>query len=370
MTHTGPPYRGLTWDHPRGYDALAACAGDLVHWDVQPLEGFESHPVDELCARYDLVVLDHPHLGEALVTGCLRPLDDLFTPAELARWGAGSIGPTMRSYAMDGRQWALPLDAATQVAATRTGLAGEPPGTWDEVRRLARRAPVALSLAGPHAFLTFASVAVAMGEEPAAADPDQLIGDDTGLAVLDLMADLDALAPPGTRALNPIGLLELMARTDRLAHCPLVYGYVTYADRLTFTDAPAVTAGGRPGSTLGGTGIALSSHCVPSPGLLAHVRWLMSPEAQGDFLPRHSGQPSARAAWTSSETVAADFYRRTAATCEQAWVRPRHAGYIGFQTAASAAVRAALAGETDHREALARMRALYRTSRTPKERQT
>ncbi|MGW7567781.1 extracellular solute-binding protein [Streptomyces tendae] len=369
MTHSAPPYRGLTWDHPRGHDALAASAGGLVHWDVQPLEGFESHPIDALCARYDLVVLDHPHLGEALATGCLRPLDDLFTAEELARWGAGSIGPTMRSYAMGGRQWALPLDAATQVAATRTDLVGEAPGTWDEVHRLARRAPVALSLAGPHAFLTFASVAVAMGEEPAA-DPDELIGDATGLAVLDLMAALDALAPPGTRALNPIGLLELMAGTDRLAHCPLVYGYVTYADRVTFSDAPAVAAGGRPGSTLGGTGIALSSRCVPSPELLAHVRWLMSPEAQGDFLPRHSGQPSARAAWTSSETVAADFYRGTAATCERAWVRPRHAGYIGFQTAASAAVRAALAGETDHRQALDRMRALYRSSRTPKEHRT
>ncbi|WP_267714445.1 extracellular solute-binding protein [Streptomyces sp. CoH17] len=367
MTYTAPPYRGLTWDHPRGHDALAASAGGLVHWDVQPLEGFESHPIDALCARYDLVVLDHPHLGEALATGCLRPLDDLFAPRELARWDADSIGPTMRSYAMDGRQWALPLDAATQVAATRTDLTGPPPATWDEVRALARRAPVALSLAGPHAFLTFASVAVALGEEPAAG-PDELVGDDTGLAALDLMAALDAHAPPETRTLNPIGLLELMAGTDRLAHCPLVYGYVTYAGRLAFTDAPTAGPGGRRGSTLGGTGIALSARCVPSPELLTHVRWLMSPEAQGDFLPRHSGQPSSRAAWTSPETVAADFYRHTAATCEQAWVRPRHAGYIGFQTAASAVVRAALAGESGHREALARMRALYRASRTPKER--
>jgi multiple sugar transport system substrate-binding protein len=358
-------YAGLTWDHPRGHDALAASAGDLVEWDVQSLEGFESHPIDELCARYDLVVLDHPHLGEALRAGCLRPLEELFTPEELARWGAGSIGPTMRSYTMDGRQWALPLDAATQVAATRTDLAGEPPATWDEVRGLARHAPVALSLAGPHAFLTFASVAVAMGEEPAT-DPDELISQETGLAVLGLMAAIDVLAPPETRALNPIGLLELMAGTDRLAHCPLVYGYVTYADRLAFTDAPALAPGGRPGSTLGGTGLALSTRCTPSAALLDHVRWLMSPAAQRDFLPRHNGQPSARAAWTDPTITAADFYRRTTTTCEQAWVRPRHAGYIGFQAAASAAVRAALAGDADHRDVLERMRVLYRASRTPK----
>ncbi|WP_255948230.1 extracellular solute-binding protein [Streptomyces odontomachi] len=359
-------WAGLTWDHPRGYDALAAAAGDLVHWSVQPLEGFESHPVDELCARYDLVVLDHPHLGEALAAGCLRPLDDLFGQAELDGWRTGSIGPTMRSYAMAGKQWALPLDAATQVAATRTDLVGEPPATWDEVHRLARRAPVALSLAGPHAFLTFASVAVALGEEPAA-DQGELISDGTGHAVLDLMAAVDARAPAETRTLNPIGLLELMSRTDRLAHCPLVYGYVTYAHRVAFTDAPVARPGGRPGSTLGGTGLAVSSHCAPTPELLDHVRWLMSPSAQREFLPRHHGQPSARAAWTDPTTVAADFYRRTTATCEQAWVRPRHAGYIGFQAAASAVVRDALAKETGHQAALDRMRALYRTSRTTKD---
>ncbi|WP_381801583.1 carbohydrate ABC transporter substrate-binding protein [Streptomyces niveus] len=362
-------YAGLTWDHPRGYDALAASAGDLVHWSVQPLEGFESHPLDDLCARYDLVVLDHPHLGEALAAGCLVPLDDLFTSEELHRWRARSIGSTMRSYAMEGVQWALPLDAATQVAATRTDLAGEPPAIWDEVRDLARRAPVALSLAGPHAFLTFASVAVALGEEPAA-HPDELIGDGTGLAVLDLLADVDSLAPAETRTLNPIGLLELMSRTDRLAHCPLVYGYVTYADRLAFTDAPTARPGGLPGSTLGGTGLAVSSRCTPSADLLDHMRWLMSSPAQREFLPRHNGQPSARSAWTDTSIAGADFYRRTTATCEQAWVRPRYAGYIGFQTAASAVVRDALANETGHRAALERMRTLYRASRAAEEGRT
>ncbi|MFE9043415.1 extracellular solute-binding protein [Streptomyces sp. NPDC007818] len=360
-------YRGLTWDHPRGHDALAAAAGELVSWDVQPLEGFESHPIEDLCARYDLVVLDHPHLGEALAAGCLTPLDALFTTEELTAWERASIGPTMRSYALDGRQWAVPLDAATQVAATRTDLVGEAPATWDEVRALARRAPVALSLAGPHAFLTFTSLAVALGEEPAA-DPDELISTETGLAVLDLMAAVHSRAPAEAHGLNPIGLLELMADTDRLAHCPLVYGYVTYAPRVTFTDAPVAVPGGRPGSTLGGTGLAVSARCSPSPALLDHIRWLMSPAAQTDFLPRHRGQPSARAAWTNPTTVAADFYRRTTRTCEQAWVRPRHAGYIGFQSAASAAVREALAAATTHREALDRMRALHRASRNPQER--
>lgn len=46
--------RALTWNHPRGYNALAAAAarpelaesGLAIAWDKQPLEGFESHPID------------------------------------------------------------------------------------------------------------------------------------------------------------------------------------------------------------------------------------------------------------------------------------------------------------------------------------
>ncbi|TWF80783.1 carbohydrate ABC transporter substrate-binding protein (CUT1 family) [Pseudonocardia hierapolitana] len=360
MTY-GADFRGLTWDHPRGYAALKAVAGNLVAWDTQPLEGFESHPIDDLCARYDLVVLDHPHLGDALATGCLTPLDDLFAADELATWAAASIGSTMRSYACDGRQWALPLDGATQVCAARADLADELPATWDEVERISRTAAVALSLAGPHAFLTFASIAVALGEEPAT-DPDHLLSTGTGLAVLDLMASIDGRAPAQTRALNPIGLLELMSSTDDLALCPLVYGYVNYAGRVTFGDAPAAVPGGRPGSTLGGTGIALSSRCTPTPALLDHVRWLMGTEAQTRFLPEHAGQPSAWAAWADDRVNAAacDFYRRTARTCETAWVRPRYAGYIAFQSAASAVVRDTLAGVLGHRRGLDRLQELHR----------
>ena len=354
-------FAGLTWDHPRGYAALKAAAGDLITWDTQPLEGFESHPIDDLCGRYDLVVLDHPHLGDALATGCLTPLDDLFGADDLAAWEAASIGATMASYACDGRQWALPLDAATQVCAVRADLAGEPPATWDEVERISRTAPVALSLAGPHAFLTFASIAVALGEEPAA-DPHRLLSTGTGLEVLDLMAAIDSRAAAPTRVLNPIGLLELMSTTDDLALCPLVYGYVNYAGRLTFGDAPAATPGGRPGSTLGGTGIAVSVRCTPTAALLDHIRWLMSTEAQTRFLPTHAGQPSARAAWADDrvDAAAGGFYHGTARTCETAWVRPRYAGYISFQSAASSLVRDALAGALDHRRALARLQVLYR----------
>jgi multiple sugar transport system substrate-binding protein len=345
----------MTWDHPRGHDALAASAGDLVAWDAQPLEGFESHPVDGLAARYDLVVLDHPHLGEAVAAQCLTPLDELFDPGEIAAWDAASIGSTLGSYRYDGRLWALPLDAAAQVCATRPDLLSPAPTSWAAVLDL--DVPVALSLAGPHAFLTFCSVAAALGEEPAG-EPGALLTTGTGLEALRIMRTLAGRAPVGTAGLSPIGLLERMSGTDDVAVVPLVYGYVNYSGRVRFTDAPDL------GSTLGGTGLAVSRRCRPTPQLLDHVRWLMSPAAQREFIPNHAGQPSARAAWVDPvvDAAAAGFYSGTARTVEHAWVRPRHPGYIGFQGAASALLREVLTGRVGPRAGLTRLQDLYRSS--------
>jgi multiple sugar transport system substrate-binding protein len=365
-----PTYRGLTWDHPRGRDALvaAATASDLdLTWDVHPLSGFESTPIEEVAARYDLVVLDHPHLGDAVDHACLQPLDDLFGPADLDRWAAASVGPSLASYVLDGRTWAVPLDAATQVGATRTDLVGCPPQLWSEVVDLSHRAPVALSLAGPHALLTFSSICVALGERPGGGD--RYVPEPIGRQALELMTGLAARAPRHTWELDPIGLLAGMTEDDAVAHCPLVYGYVTYADTtlprpVRFTDAPRIESGSRPGSTLGGTGLAITSRCPVTPELLDHVRHLMSAPVQQEFLPAHAGQPSARAVWTSSRVNApvGDFYRGTLATLEQAWVRPRHAGYVAFQIDAAEVVREAVTGSTPAAAALHRIDGLHLAS--------
>ncbi|MFG1926048.1 carbohydrate ABC transporter substrate-binding protein [Cryptosporangium sp. NPDC048952] len=326
--------RGLTWDHPRGYNALAAAAGDLIHWDAQPLEGFEAHPLADLAERYDLLVIDHPHIGEA--TECLVPLDDVFDASELAHWAKNSIGASMRSYHYDGKHWAVPLDAAAQVCASRPDLLAAPPTTWNQV--LAVREPVALSLAGPHAFLTFCSIAVALGEE-------YPVSDATGLAVLDTMAELHGRAPAGTVDLNPIGLLERLSSTDDIALIPLVFGYVNYAPTVRFSDAPGL------GSTLGGTGLAITRRATVTDELRDHVRWLMREDTQCGFIPSHAGQPSARAAWAVD-----GFYAGTARTLENAWVRPRYPGYIAFQAQASALIRDALDGVFSFRTCLAELR--------------
>lgn len=370
-------YRGLTWDHPRGYDPLAAAAlarpgpdgRPLIRWERQPLEGFESTPVAELAERYDLLVIDHPHLGETLRADCLVPMDEIFEADRLAAFEATSIGATFASYRLGGNVWALPLDAATQVMALRPDLLGdrEAPATWDDVVRLSAEVPVALSLAGPHAMMCFYSICVALGEPAASRAPRSLVSGEAGEAALALLARLYAASVKTTLDDNPIAILEKMATGAEIACCPLIYGYVPYARRgLRFVNAPCATPGGRLGTTLGGTGLAVTRRAGITDALRGHLEFLMSADYQVALAPRHNGQPSARAAWTDAEVdrVWNGFYRGTAASLEAAWVRPRHAGTVAFQNVGARIVRDGLAAGSSPRALLGELERRFAASFT------
>ena len=245
-------YVGLTWDHPRGRTALRAAAGDLgagdtLRWEVQSLEGFESAPVAELARRYDLLVLDHPHLGDARATGSIRPLDELFDAALVRTWEDAAVGPSAASYRAAGRTWALPLDAATQVSVRRRERVPDAPQTWDDVRALDAR--VALSLAGPHAFLSLCAISVSFGDDPGR--DGALFDRKIARRALHVLTELARRAPAGTAQLNPIGLLDRLVDVGDIDYIPLIYGYVNYSTpAVAFGAAPAGSAG--IGSVIGG----------------------------------------------------------------------------------------------------------------------
>jgi multiple sugar transport system substrate-binding protein len=376
-------WKGLTWDHPRGFNALDAASRDpdvpghgLVSWDVQPLEGFESAPIAELCSRYDLVVLDHPHVGEAVEADCLHSIEDIFGEDLINSLEAASIGPSLSSYWFAGKHWALPLDAATQVMAVRSDLTASIPVMWDDVLALIDAGvPVAASIAGPHAALSFFSVCAALGEPPAVANPEVLVSADVCKKAHAILSRIVRSMPEQAKPLNPIGLLDLMGREDSIALCPLVYGYVNYSrpadgrKPLRFHNAPRAAAG-HPVGTLGGTGIGFSKRSVPDSALKAHILWLMEKQAQCGFIPAHDGQPSRRDAWLDAEVNAAwgNFYLNTANTLENSYVRPRHSGYIAFQTAASAALRESFDTDMPSDEVLEQLQDLYTKSRNGGER--
>ena len=266
----------------------------------------------------------------------------------LAELSARAVGPSLDAYRLGGSTWALPLDAATQVSARRADLADVDPRTWGDVVELARRAPVALSLSGPHAYLTFASVCASLGAPLADGVATELVDAATAEHALDVLSELAGRAPRDTDSQNPIALLERMTAGDDVAYVPLVYGYVGYADRrlersVTFGASP-VGPGGAIGSTIGGTGIAVTRRAEVTDALRGHLAWLLSDEVQAGFIPQHAGQPAMRAAWESDAVNApvGDFYRRTRSTIDGAWTRPRFPGFTPVQSAMSRMIRDAL----------------------------
>lgn len=365
-------FRGLTWDHPRGRNALERAAqqtadssNPLIRWDVQPLEGFESAPIEELAARYDVIVLDHPHLGEAVARQCLQPLDAVFPASMIKDLAVGCVGPSLVSYRLDDRQWALPLDAATQVSVRVPELVPTAPTSWDQLGEL--DAPVAVCLAGPHALMNFFSACVGLGAIPHDQPGNGLVDLERGVEAYRLLAGIVARMAPELAELNPIGMLDRMRRRRDIGYLPWVYGYVNYAapgpdgPPLHFSDVPQLRSGGRLGSTIGGTGLALSARCTPDQALVDHLGWLLSQQAQTGFIPDNDGQPSLRSAWTDGAVNAAagDFYADTLATIDDAWVRPRFDGYIGFQTAASTMLRQALLSGADARRTVEELNQTY-----------
>ncbi|NPC58364.1 extracellular solute-binding protein [Caenimonas soli] len=349
--------KGMTWNHPRGWRPLEACSaiwrertGVKISWDRRSLQDFESFPVDQLAREYDLIVIDHPHVGQVARESCLLPLAD----ARLAAIAEGSVGASYPSYHWQGHQWALPIDAATQVQAWRPDRLAAPAADWLGVLELARQGQVALPLRSPHALMCLYTLTAQLGAPGRVEGPDLF---DRATAV-EAIARLRALLPHLDAACfdeDPIAVFERMAQKDSTIHCvPLIYGYVSYAcegfrpARIGFADMP--TLDGRPprGSALGGTGIAVSAGSAHPAQALEFALWVAGAEAQAGPYAAAGGQPGHAAAWEDGAVNAAthDFYRATRATLEGAWVRPRHDGYMPFQEAASQRLLAGLrAGE-------------------------
>ena len=126
--------RGITWNHPRGLDPLLAAndvyrdvAPDVrVEWTTRSLSGFGEDPLIELAASYDLLVIDHPFVGDAAASTAFHPLDTLADPDVLLERSRASVGPSHASYDYAGHQWAFAIDAAAQVSADPRALRRRP----------------------------------------------------------------------------------------------------------------------------------------------------------------------------------------------------------------------------------------------------
>ena len=372
----GSTLKGMTWRHRRAIEPLLAATSAFravnpdieITWDARPLHGFEFTSIAELARRYDLIVLDHPFVGEIAASGCLMPLEE-----HIHLDDGEFVGPSLATYRYAGHLWAAPVDAACQVAALRPDLLArldaDIPKCFGEVLELGRRAArvglkLAIAMAGVHGLMTFFTLCAAAGR-PCGGIPKQPLCDrETGHAALDLMRAILAWCPAEALDWNSIALHESLVARDDLVYCPAVYCYATYAEAdmrrpLRFTDLPAIERDGEPrGSTVGGAGIGVS---VSAPeAAVAFARYLMEESTQRLFA-EHHGQPARIEPWRDAEIDArfGGAFSGMIRTMELAWVRPRYRGYLGFQAEGGRLIEAHLRGEIAEPDLLDRLERLH-----------
>ena len=339
--------KGLTWDHRRAVEPMAAAAAAFgrlrpeveILWDVQPLSGFEFRPLEEITAAYDLMVYDHPHVGHAAEAGLLRPLDRILPSDDF-------IGPSLATYGWGEGTWAVPIDAACQVACYRPDLLPDgPPRTWGEVLALGRRRRLGIGLAGVHAFMTFLTLAANLGKPYAGPSHDR----ETARGVLAALRELAALSPPEALDWNSIAVQDALCERDDLVYCPFVFGFATYAEadrvpRLAFADIPDGGGLGPAGSTIGGAGLGVSAHTAHPEAAEAVAAFLAQGDTQRSVIAAHHGQPAHRDVWSDPDIDRrfGGFFSATRATMAASAIRPRYPGYMALQAKAGPLDRKAI----------------------------
>lgn len=376
--------KGMTWDHPRGYDPLVATSreygkmhpGVQITWQKRSLQAFADFPVEQLAAEYDLMVIDHPHVGSAAAQGCWVAFDSFSGRRDdLETLAAQSLGGSHESYCYGGRQWALAIDAATQVACHRPDLLAHPPRTWAEVIDLAKEGRVLWPIKPVDALMSFFTLA-ANRDAPCRTDGalgKPLTSREDTLATLNLLESLARHIPRECLNLNPIEVYERLSAADnrQFVYCPLGYGYTNYSREgfrphlLKFVNITETTPGAGPhGSTIGGTGMAVSSRSSHIDVAVDYACWMASAGCQRDLYFDAGGQPANAAAWDDDHcnAVALDFFRGTRATLDHVYLRPRYAGYLRFQDAGGTIINGFLRGQSTIGQTADSLEAAYQRS--------
>lgn len=351
--------RGLAWDHRRCWGPLDASvptycakhAGLEIEWDRRSLYEFGEGPIDPVLAAYDLVVFDHPFVGEIARGGLTIPFDSHLTTDQRSFFARDSVGPSWQSYAMDGKQWALPIDAACQVASYRPDLMasyGSLPRTHAEVLDLGRRLRANGKWIGLPLVATDATCLLLTLCTPQSG-AHEFISRDVLENAVGQIRELRELAHPNSPEWNPIRCYDYMITHHDVVYVPFAFGYVNYASmqdgpHLQFTNIPTRESAG---ALLGGAGIGVSAKSRHRAAAIDYALFLCSPDYQrGDYV-RSGGQPGSLSAWQSEEANAMSrgFFKSTLQTIQSSYLRPTHFGFLAFFREIAPSVAATLAGE-------------------------
>jgi multiple sugar transport system substrate-binding protein len=352
--------------------------GLKIRWDRRTLREFGEAPIERYLDRYDLIIADHPFVGFAAAHEVLVDLGPFLTEAEKIRFATDSVGPSWESYWYQGGLWALPVDAATQVASYRPDLIEQfdslIPHTFDEVLNLGSKARrlgkcIIVPACPTDAISLFFTLSANLGH-PIAENSEVFVEDAVGQAVLERLHGLISIAHPWSVDWNPIQVYDFMTSTSDAIYCPYAFGYSNYsrtgiAVQLKFIDAPAAGPRGCAGTMLGGTGVAISKKSLHAEEAVAYARWLVSQEHQRGTYFREGGQPASRSAWTDPavDAAASGFFSGTLKTLQTAYLRPRFNGFVRFFEAAGIEINKCLRSQVSDTDLIVWLNTRYSMQR-------
>lgn len=374
--------KGITWNHSRGLVPMVATAqrfselhpGVEIAWEKRSLQQFADFSIEELALRFDLLVIDHPWAGFAARTRSIIPLDEVLPKEFLMNQQQNSVGHSYESYSYDGHQWALPIDAATPVAASRPDLlekAGtELPQNVNQLLSLADKRLVAFAGIPIDVLMSFYMFCSSLGEDPCQQE-EQIVSESVGMNSLQMFRELASRMDAANFNRNPIQVYEAMTQTDEIAYCPFAYGYSNYSRDgyarkvLHFHDMISLDGNSNMRSTLGGTGLAISANCANLAIAADYTRYVASEECQSSLYFANGGQPGHLGAWLNSEAnrQTNNYFTNTLPALQRAFLRPRYYGHMNFQDHAGDIVRDYLMNGGNEKTVLDKMNKLYLESR-------
>jgi len=351
--------RGITWEHPRGFGSVHGASpfyksmapNISIEWEFRSLQAFADRSIEELSQDFDLLIIDHPHIPMAAEEEIFAPFTDPKFKEPLNTLKEQSVGKSFESYMYDEKVWALPVDAAAQVSASRISELVNHPINWDQVRDLAKENKVAWPLKPIDAFSSFITIATNLGHSPMK-ERGIFLKRESTLVVLDFMHDIIQYIPKSNFEMNPIEVAELLSSDSHWIYSPLLFGYTNYSregfrkNLLRYRDIP-VGPGGVSGSLLGGAGIAVSSQSNSILQAQEFSLWLASAKIQKTLYFDAGGQPGNSRAWEDPRlnSLTQDFFIGTRKTLESAYVRPRDKSFISVQDEISIIMTKCLTGE-------------------------
>jgi len=339
--------KGMTWDHSRGYDPMIATSEEFkkkndnnikIHWDKRPLQAFADRPIEEMTDNYDLIVIDYPHVGEIAAKELLENFDKPTYTDKLSVLAKESVGKSHQSYFINNHQWALAIDAASQVSAYRKDLIDNLPLTWSDLIELAKKNQVLWPLKPIHAISSFYSICNNI-DKPLNSNSKNFVNKKTAIKALQMMKAVNQYLNKECLQMDPIQVSEYMVENDDIVYCPYIYGFSNYSRLgyrktiLTFSNVMDLEGNGPVGTHLGGTGIAVSKKSSYKKEAFEYAFWVASSKCQKGIFYENGGQPGNAIAWEDQKINAEtnNFFKNTRDTLEGAWVRPRHNGYMKFQ---------------------------------------